>query len=101
MKSKEDVTAGGEYDIPTEKTSELAVLQLRSVQHRRRSNSVGPVMTPDKRTRHQLSPSPIPKLKKYASDSKPAHIIPNTPNRLHKCGVETRLLHPTAAWKKD
>ncbi|GBP57010.1 hypothetical protein EVAR_88639_1 [Eumeta japonica] len=79
MKSKEVVAAGGEHDIPTCEILEPAVLQPRSVHHRQPSNSVGPVMMPDKRTRDQLSPSHIPEPKKYVTDLKPAHTIPNTP----------------------
>ncbi|GBP30481.1 hypothetical protein EVAR_20934_1 [Eumeta japonica] len=64
-------------------------------------STVGPVMAPDKRTRGQLSPSPILEPKKYATDSKPAHIILNTPQSPSLCGVAARLFHPTAAWKRN
>ncbi|GBP39042.1 hypothetical protein EVAR_89264_1 [Eumeta japonica] len=77
--SKENIAAGSERDPPTVETPEPAVLKPGLMHQRRRSNSAGPVMTPDKRTRDQLSPSPIPEPKKLAADSKLVHIIPSTP----------------------
>ncbi|GBP37689.1 hypothetical protein EVAR_23738_1 [Eumeta japonica] len=54
----ENIAAGSEHDPPTVETPEPAVLKPGLMHQRRRSNSAGPVMTPDKRTRDQLSPTP-------------------------------------------
>ncbi|GBP33316.1 Nucleic-acid-binding protein from transposon X-element [Eumeta japonica] len=53
---EENIAAGSERDPPTVETPEPAVLKPGLMHQCRRSNSAGPVMTPDKRTRDQLSP---------------------------------------------
>ncbi|GBP86293.1 hypothetical protein EVAR_91697_1 [Eumeta japonica] len=56
--------------LPPRKSEEL---QPRSIHYRRRSNSTDPVMTPDKRSRDQLSLSSISDPKKHATELKPPH----------------------------
>ncbi|GBP70184.1 hypothetical protein EVAR_46679_1 [Eumeta japonica] len=55
------------HDKRTSRASELPEVVLRNLEDPSKSKRVphpaGPVMTPDKRTRDQLSPSPIPEPK--------------------------------------
>ncbi|GBP05547.1 hypothetical protein EVAR_69274_1 [Eumeta japonica] len=68
------------------------------IHHRRRKNSSGQVMTLDKKSRDQLSPSPIPVSKKHSVESKPPHtkkkshtisIIPLSPSPVRRSGTST------------